>query len=548
MPDPKPNSQELLVAEVMARFERAKERRRPYERHWRDADRLVMLEDGFDGSDEYRPAGRTDNANAVANDTAPNAADTLASAMSSFLTNASMRWFGLRLKNQSVSLGQEEQGWLYDATTQILDYLSTTTSRFGMASDELYTQLVGYGFGAVLIREPLGGPLTFQCRDLNTLWINEDSDGNVNEVYYKTKMTVREAAKKFGKENLPPAMQDAFEDETGRQLMQEHCFIQAIFERDEYNARKMDSLNMPWASLWIAEKGKKIVRESGYRQNPYLTPRWRKRPQDPYGKGPGYKAMPGIKTVNVMDDDILTAAELQIAPPMLIPSTMKGMVRMRPRGLNYIQGSVQNRPEPLFTGGNVGISEQLLERREERIREAYMTDVLKVPMSDRMTAAEFFGRRNDGLQLLNPVIERLNLEWLAPVIMRTFGYLFKIGVIPPPPDSIAGMEMAIEYTNPMALARRANEAQSMAAFWEGAAAPLAVDGQAALNIDSDENIRLLARAHNINPRMLRKTADVNNIRATLAQQQQEQLELERAAISAGALKDAAAAQAQGPTR
>ena len=66
--------------------------------------------------------------------------------------------------------------------------------------------------------------------------------------------------------------------------------------------------------------------------------------------------------------------------------------------------------------------------------------------------------QQEKLQQLGPVVERLQEEYLTPILERTYNILYRAGVFPPiPPDVamlVAGEDVKIEYISPLAQAQR----------------------------------------------------------------------------------------------
>jgi hypothetical protein len=56
--------------------------------------------------------------------------------------------------------------------------------------------------------------------------------------------------------------------------------------------------------------------------------------------------------------------------------------------------------------------------------------------------------------MLGPVLERLNDELLDPLIDRCFNIMVKMGMVPPPPKELEGMDLSVEYISVMAQAMK----------------------------------------------------------------------------------------------
>jgi len=65
---------------------------------------------------------------------------------------------------------------------------------------------------------------------------------------------------------------------------------------------------------------------------------------------------------------------------------------------------------------------------------------------------------------LGPVLERLHNEMLQPLIDMTFDHMLEAGMLPPPPDELAGQDLTIEFVSILAQAQRAVGSNSVDRF------------------------------------------------------------------------------------
>jgi hypothetical protein len=72
-----------------------------------------------------------------------------------------------------------------------------------------------------------------------------------------------------------------------------------------------------------------------------------------------------------------------------------------------------------------------------------------------MTATEVQAKLQEKMMVLGPVVENLLTESLKPKLKRIFGILNRKGMLPPPPDSMKGVPIDLEFTSLMAVAQRA---------------------------------------------------------------------------------------------
>lgn len=75
-----------------------------------------------------------------------------------------------------------------------------------------------------------------------------------------------------------------------------------------------------------------------------------------------------------------------------------------------------------------------------------------------MTAREVMERQQEKLQQLGPVVERLQDEFLSPIIERVYNIAERMGLFPPLPEELAermaDQDIKIEYISPLAQAQK----------------------------------------------------------------------------------------------
>ena len=106
------------------------------------------------------------------------------------------------------------------------------------------------------------------------------------------------------------------------------------------------------------------------------------------------------------------------------------------------------------------LAEEII-RTEDSIKRAYSADLflmLDSITTGQMTAREIVERQQEKLQQLGPVVERLQEEYLTPILERTYNILDRAGVFPPIPPDIAQLigeeDVKIVYISPLAQAQK----------------------------------------------------------------------------------------------
>ena len=514
------------VNRLKDRHERAKSLRQTFDSHWQEIADLVQPARQF--TVKWHPGEKRNRK--IYDSTAPRASTELAAAVHGLLTNPAIRWFALAPVGSDgasdPNLDDESRAWLYNATTLMLSVFSNPKFGFATNSHEVYIDQVTFGTGVMLIRETPTG-IFFQARQLKDFWMMEDDWGNMTDTFTQFEMPAQEAANRWGLEALSEKAQRMVKD--GKEGdTQELTIVHAIFERQKVNPIRMDGMNKPWGSVYYEPETCHLISEGGFDENPYLAPRWERSPQETYGRSPAMAMLPTIKTVNMQSKTNLVAGLMATRPPLLTPAnSIEGSLVLEPGATIPYKAGLRDKPEPLNTGSRPDTGLAMIEQNRLEIERAFFLDVFNLPDRDRMTATEIIERRQQGLMKASPVMSRQYSEWLTPLVRRVFRFLLRRGAFPPPPMSLMGRQITVDYVSPMALAQRASEVQAFTASIQ-AAAPLleARPDLLETTIDSDTSLRMIFAKHNADPRFLFNPQQAEANRRALQEAQQAQAQAE----------------------
>lgn len=530
---------------ILALFEQeAKPNRSGLEQTWQEIANLVLPTRDF--TVKKRQPGNN-RRNKIFDDTAPKASVSLGSAMHGLLFNPLIRWYAIGTENEDDRHDDEASDWLYDATSKGLAWFGNPTSGSAMSSFEVAMDLIIFGTGIELARER-PGRLTFQARRIENFYMIDNDEGDIIHQFRDFDMTPADMLTTFSKDGdqLDEKIKKLAEGTAGEQQSKREI-LHAVYLRDDRDPMRQDGPNKPWASVYIDKETKKVIRESGFDENPYLTPRWSKAPEQVYGEGPGGQALPAIKGINRIDMTVLQASELQVNPPIITFDNLKeGVLRTTPGARIYLRGGSRDKPEPLNTGADLRAGLTLLESKRADIEEVFFLDTFRLPTADathgqpRMTATEILERRQQGLLMASPVLSRLYAEWLDPRIKRVYRWMKRTGQLRPLPESLRGRAMKIHYISPMALSQKASEAQAFLAAFNTALPLINIDPTVVQNLDPDETFRGIYERYNAPPRFLRSRAAVQQFREQQQQLEQVAQQLQAAQIAASTARDAAA--------
>lgn len=142
--------------------------------------------------------------------------------------------------------------------------------------------------------------------------LDTDDKGEVDTFMYRTRMSARQIIQKFGEEVVPSHVKTAASN-SGTAVTAFFDVIHAVFPRTERTFGRLDSLNMPWASVWWMGFGNTgggkpaILRESGFKSFPAFAPRWGVTGNDKYGRSPAMDALPDCRMLQQMSKTTLRA-------------------------------------------------------------------------------------------------------------------------------------------------------------------------------------------------------------------------------------------------
>ena len=497
---------------LLKRFDRLKSQRQNWESHWQEvADYMQPRK-----ADVTKSRSKGDKRTELIFDSSPlQAVELLAASLHGMLTNPSTPWFSLRFKENDMENEDEAKEWLESATETM--YTAFNKSNFQQEIFELYHDLITFGTAAMFIEEDDEDVLKFSTRHINEMYIAENEKGKIDTVFRKFKLSARAAIQKFG--NVSPniattAKKDPYE---------EVDILHAVYPRSDFDPKKQDKSNMPFESVYLEAGTGEELSVSGFREFPFVVPRYLKASHEIYGRSPAMTALPDVKMLNEMSKTTIKSAQKQVDPPLLVPDDGFILpVRTVPGGLNFYRAGTRDRIETLNIGANTPLGLNMEEQRRNSIRNAFYVNQLMMQQGPQMTATEVIQRNEEKMRLLGPVLGRLQSELLKPLIDRCFALILRKNLFRPAPEFLAGKDIEIEYVSPLAKAQKSTELQSIMRAIEimGSLANVAPVFD---HINMDKLVRHLADIVGVPQKVLKPQSQLNAERQQ-AQAQQEQMQ------------------------
>lgn len=459
--------------------------------------------------------------------TAITASNLLAASLQGTLTSPSLQWFHINIRNKQFNENREVQLWLEDSANKMYDVFNQ--SNFNTEVHELYLDLVTIGTGALFVEEDkkgfLEGGIHFSTLHIAEFYIQENTKGYVDTLYRKYKLTARQAVQEFGIDNVGQKITEAAKDKPDKMFN----FIHAVEPLEDYE-RSMGKAEtkLPFHSCHVCEEDKMVVRAGGYKEFPYLVPRWSKATGEIFGRSPSYNALPDIKTLNKAVEIGLRAWSKAIDPPLLVQDDgVIGRVRMTPGGITVVRNDAA--VQPFQSGANFALTDMKENQLRQAIRQAYYSDQLQLQEGPQMTATEVQVRYELMQRLLGPTLGRFQSEFLNPLIERVFGIMYRADGFIDAPEIIIGQSIDVEYVGPLARSQRMEEAVAVERLYQLAMQVAQVDPNILQIINHDKAIRLRAELLGVPKTVLKGEDEVEAEReaAALQQMMQQQMMVEQ---------------------
>ena len=501
---------------LLKRYDRLKAQRQNWESHWQEvADYMQPRK-----ADVTKTRSKGDKRTELIFDGSPlQSVELLAASLHGMLTNPSTPWFSLRFKQNDMENEDEAKEWLEDATEVM--YAAFNKSNFQQEIFELYHDLITFGTAAMFIEEDDEDILKFSTRHINEIFIAENDKGRIDTVFRKFNLSARAVIQKFGDVSMnimTKANKDPYE---------EVSILHAVYPRSDFDPKKQDKQNMPFESVYLdAESGDELS-VSGFREFPFVVPRYLKASHEIYGRSPAMTALPDVKMLNEMSKTTIKSAQKQVDPPLLVPDDGFILpVRTVPGGLNFYRAGTRDRIEPLNIGANTPLGLNMEEQRRNSIRNAFYVNQLMMQSGPQMTATEVIQRNEEKMRLLGPVLGRLQSELLKPLIDRCFALILRKNLFRPAPEFLAGQDIEIEYVSPLAKAQKSTELSSIMRAIEilGSLSNVAPVFD---HINMDKLVRHLADIVGVPQKILKPQSELNAERQQAAQQQEQMQQMQQ---------------------
>lgn len=523
--------------------------RNSFEPHWRDlSDFINPRGSRFLTSDVNRGDRRNTK---IVDPTASMANRTLSSGMMSGITSPARPWFRLATPDPAMMNYGPVKQWLEVVQNRMNDMFNK--SNLYQSLPIIYSSLGTFGTAAMAVLEDNEDIIRTYPFPLGSFYIANSPRLSVDTTYRKFSMTVRQLVMEFGIDKVSSSVKGMFESGTYEKWID---VVHAVYPNMDRDTGKLDAKNKLVKSVYYEEGGDsdKVLRESGFDDFPILAPRWEVNGEDVYGSScPGMLALGQVKALQLEQRRKSQLIDKATNPPMVGPSSLKNQrVSLLPGDITYIdQMGQQDGFKPAYLV-NPNTADLLADIQDTRsiINSSYFVDLfmmLQNVNTRSMPVEAVIEMKEEKLLMLGPVLERLNDEFLDPLIDRAFSIMLSKNLLPQPPDVMQGMPLRIEYISVMAQAQKSIGLGSLERFVSFVGGLAQAKPEALDKINVDQAIDSYADMSGVSPTVVVPAEDVQQIREQRQQQIQQQQAMEMGMAAAQGAKTLSETQTADPS-
>ena len=384
--------------------------------------------------------------------------------MRSGLMSSSRPWFKIRAGLRNFKPDRAAELWFGDVQDRM--YRVFSGSNYYQSATQMFEDLIVFGTAPKLMYEDRENVIRCYNPCAGEYYLGAGSDFRINSFYRTFVLTVIQCVEMFGLENCGPDIQSLWENK-GSSLETEVIVAHAIEPNFgvEMPGQKKNLGVVPgnftykeYFWLW-GRNTPRPLSVRGFREKPFIVPRWATTSNDAYGRSPGMDALPDILQLHLMTVRQAEAIEKMVRPPMLASLELKNQpASILPGKVTYVDDVNAGMKSIYEINMDIQHMSALIEKIETRVQKWFFNDLFQMMENiegvQPRNELEIQERRGEKLQVLGPVVEGIENE-LANDISRTMAIMNRRGLLPPKPQSLLGIPLEIEFDSMIAVAQRA---------------------------------------------------------------------------------------------
>jgi len=431
--------------------------------HWQDCNDYVLPRRlRYLQSERNQGTKRNDK---IINNAATRAARTLGAGKMAGETSPARPWFRYAPEDMDTAT-PEEVTWIDEAQRYVTGVFRR--SNLYTKIHELWFNQGVFATATIYLEEDYQKDVIAHIFPLGQYCLASSGKGAVDTIYRRFSMTVEQVIVEFGKENCCDATVERWTNGQWDEWVEVLHVIEPNRNRD---TAKIDNSNMPFRSVWMEmaapEDWGKMLRSSGFEEQPFFVARWEVIGEDIYGSScPAMDCLGDNKGMQVLERRKAEAVDKTVRPPMKAPISAKTQrLSMLPGDVSYVDETASGakfEPAIVIRGESIAAAREAIGDHEDRINQTFYVHLfLAMIMRQQngggkqpITATEVTEQHQEKMLMLGPVVTRDNDDVLDPLHNRILHIGIRNKKLPPPPDTLMGKRIKIEYISIMAQAQK----------------------------------------------------------------------------------------------
>ena len=439
---------------------------------------------------------------------------TYASGMYSFLCNGD--WLRFSSSDSKDRKDASISGWWDDVSMIVLNKIETSNFK-----DEIiqYFKSLGSIGTACMLTEYIDGELCYRFFDITEYAILEDNKKRVDSVFRELKFSAKQAIQEFGYDKVADRVRKAFETNSDEIFTYSHI-VQPRINRKKTSA---SSKEMPFASYYIEDETKKILKEGGFDSFPYAVCRLDKSRNEIYGRSPMSYSIATANILQYYEETFMSISDRKAHPNWLADrqSRIENLTSAKD-GVTTYDSRRGNPPSRLVEEIDLNFTMEDRLHKEKAVEQAFFVDLFDALKDYRnMTATETNERVSSSISRIAPIVSRILNEGLRNITERTFLLLLANNYLPEIPDGYEVEEVKATFYGRLSMLTEELELNNMSRgvnfiLQYAEALPQMLDW-----INQDELAKLSLLNSNAPSKILNSEQFVTNKRSAQAKQVQQ---------------------------
>jgi hypothetical protein len=456
---------------------------------------------------------------------------TCSAGMMGGMSSPSREWFKVQPEDDELRELSEVQDYCEHGADQVRN--AFLKSNVYPTLVNAYRDMALYGTQAFSVVEDREDDIRCFPYPIGSYMVAGDSALRITLILRIVNMTAAQIVADYPRENISSQVLSYFDSPSGGQKETWWPVVQVIHPNTYYGslAHKFKR----WVSVhyelntYAVEKGEgKLLRRSGFNENPIICSRWDITGENFYGNSPGMDCLGDVMGLQLLQKRKSEAVDKMVKPPMIAsPAMANQKMSILPGDITYgdmKDGSMGFKPAFEMKFDIEHVLEDIREHHD-RIEDAYYKKLfLMISESDRrqVTAEEIRAKQEEKMLVLGPVLERSNNELFKPLIQRTWNILRRKGKIPAPPEVLRGKAPGFHFESILAQAQRMLKIASLDRWNNFVSSQIAVDPSAGDLMNRDEMNREYGEDLSVPPKCMNSDEDIQKIREQRMKTQQAQ--------------------------